>query len=351
MPALKKRKKLIFSLSGILFSLVLSCAGLEIFFRVCIYYDILNLKNPRLYADYYSDDLFWLLRYHWEQKNAPYPSPVMHETLGKVQNFITEGNPLGLQENTYMRLVKDGRKKILFYGNSFVKGVSEQDYEIPRILERHLLTYDVLDMGVGASGVDQMYLLFQKSFHKVSHPFIIVGVMFLDIDRAVLKVRDFQKPYFTIQNDQLHLNGIPVLEDANEYFLKHPPKISFFLRFIKMKLNQGKDKRIQEKKYLNKKIIEAFHSTSIKNDLPLLFVIFYPLWGLEENNWREMFIKETLMTLKIPFIDTKKCLLEYAYKNNISTNSFYDPVNGHHNNAGNSVIAQAIFEELSSMLK
>ena len=108
-----------------------------------------------------------------------------------------------------MRLAKDGKKKILFYGNSFVKGIAQQKYEIPRILDRYLPDYDVLDMGVGASGVDQMYLLFKETFGQVEHPLIIVGVMTLDLDRVVLKVRDFQKPYFKIHKNELQLHGIP----------------------------------------------------------------------------------------------------------------------------------------------
>ena len=77
------------------------------------------------------------------------------------------------------------------------------------------------------------------------------------------------------------------------------------------------------------------------NDVPVLFVIFYPEQEIYKTKWREIFLKETLEQWRIPYIDTKILFLDAARTPEVQIGDFYLP-DGHLSPRGNAVVAQAV---------
>src|SRR5262249_8821439 len=106
-----------------------------------------------------------------------------------------------------------------FYGDSYVKGAADPPFELPRYLNERLDNVDVIDIGVGGYGTDQILLMFRETYSKVQRPLIIVGVFLEDVDRAILSVRTSQKPFFRMDDQQeLILSGVPIVSDQDSFF-------------------------------------------------------------------------------------------------------------------------------------
>ena len=75
-------------------------------------------------------------------------------------------------------------------------------------------------------------------------------------------------------------------------------------------------------------------------------MIFYPKAYLESGNWKEVFLKKELEYHKINYVDTKSIIIDYAFKNKLNIDQFYDSTDGHHNNFGNIIISKGILKHL-----
>jgi len=298
-------------------------------------------RHPRKYASWFSDDDYWRLHGRWIMTWIPKPERI-HPLFGWTQTTITDDNPLGLEAATLDRLSDDARKKILFYGDSFVKGNVPTPDHIPNLVEQQLESTDVLDLGVGGYGTDQIYLMFRETHHRLSDPLVIVGIMTYDLDRVVLSQRTARKPRFVVSDGgALELTGVPVSEvqpaaplDLSSYAL------SYLTLEIRGRSATSLDRRVAEKKAVNIALLDRFQAAAESKGLDLVFVIFYPVAGLESVDWRERFLKSELDRRGLPYIDTKPVLL--AHGESRAWRGLYDDEGGHHNAAGNQSIADAI---------
>lgn len=313
-------------------------------------------RSARLYAHYSVDDDYWRLTNLWDTTYKPVTEKRVHPRLGWSQTNVTPENPLGLQTDTLERLVADGKKKVLFYGDSFVKGAADPEFHIPKYMDR-ALEADVLDLGVGGYGLDQIHLLFNETISKVEDPLVIIGLLPEDIDRCILTVRTYFKPYYAEGPDgRLILKGTPVLWHQADFFKDYPPRIpSYMWRFTwrvlcKIGFVPGHQRETQKKKIVAHILDEIQSSVSEKN-LKLVFVIFYSEDKLHEVDWKEIYAKEQLTLRGIPFVDTKPRLIDYAKTHGIPVSDFYVKADKHHNNLGNRVIAETILGSLAQTQK
>ena len=343
-----RRKEWLRNLYVSLISLViLSPPAGEVFLRAMIAMRNPAFSKPELYAEYQGDDLYWQMAYHWATSVwRPATPERVHPTLGWSQAPVTPENPLGLEEDTRLRLNDRGRK-ILFYGDSFVKGGSDPEYHIPRYLDDRMADADVLDLGVGGYGTDQIYLLFERTYRLAgAKPDIVMGTLIEDMDRAVLTLRTSQKPYFRLSNDgSLELEGLPIARDQEAYYDERPPRpFSYLIRYFSLNWNPWTS--VTPANYglirdINGRIIDQVDMACRASGLKLLYVIFYGQRELIDTTWRETLLKQELEARDIPYLDTKPVLLAYAREKGLPLSALYVP-DGHHNNLGNQVIAEAI---------
>ena len=82
-------KKLLPNLLLFTFSCLISLLMLEFGLRLILFNDIQGLeklRNPDLYADYFSEDDYWKLHYLWEYEPPPETVFQPHPSLGWIND-------------------------------------------------------------------------------------------------------------------------------------------------------------------------------------------------------------------------------------------------------------------------
>lgn len=256
-------------------------------------------------------------------------------------------------KNKTVERLHSSKTRLLFYGDSFVQGLSDPEYLICNYLSDRLDNTVVADMSCQGYGLDQIYLTFVLTRKEAGSSPLLIGVLGNDdLDRSILTVRVGQKMRFQVKNHSLVPTGLPIDRNPEEFFKKNPPRIkSYFLRLILRGWLGTKETRkdIAKKKKVNNLILEKIKEQCDSANQPLLFVLFYPRTDLGRISWQEVFLKNKCSELGIPFIDTKPLLTQYAKENQIDLDGLYIMENGHHNNLGNKIISEGILRELKSM--
>jgi len=350
---LLRRKAFVVNLNLALASvLIITPLAGELFIRTAIALEVDFFRNPRLYAGWLDDDDHWKLRYMWQKSGAELegggfvPDPLLGWAPAR-----TPQNPLGVL-TTRPYQPDFGAKTVLFYGDSYVYGMSPTPIEqrVPQQLDRFLPDFAVYNYGVVGYAIDQIFLRFRETHAAFGRPVVVIGIYTLDLDRSIFTVREAPKPYFEIEDDRLVLKGTPVSDNMDAWLEQHPPALnSYLLAFIVrqyrimsggFQLTEIPYKQAQ-KKAVNAKIIEEMVAVARTHDLPLLFVLFYPEWEFGYQGWREIFLREQFQRLDVPFIDTKQLFLQQVEKPG-QISQFYDHRHGHLNELGGQVVAEAI---------
>lgn len=318
--------------------------------RIGIAADLGKLRTPRIYADPYTDTDYWKLRRHW---NSP-PVMASHPTLGWCPQE-RQSNPLGIvKANGYEVTTED---VILCFGDSFMAGPNEHPHQVPDIVEQQLVGKTVYNYGVGGYGVGQMYLRFLEATPKYSDPIVVVGIMTMDLDRTVLSYRGGPKPTFELVDGKPVAKGQPFPEDEKVWHQQNPVQIQSYaaaacvvqLRSsaaIKMERNSSYGR--EEKRLINRAIIEDIVAESAKNHTRLVFVTFAPGQQIRKKTWRDKFLPELLIELKVPWVDGRKVIEDAAESGAISHREFYRPDN-HPNDRGNQLLGEALADKITEL--
>lgn len=331
---------------GITLALYLGLA--EIFMRIMLAtpgHPNAKLKNPRLYANEYHDDLYWKLKIPWGFGEWPNPRRI-HPELGWSQDYISTENPLGLEGTVLDAFQHPKTNAVLFYGDSFVQGFAMPEHRLPVLMAQALPDRQILDLGVSGYGVDQIYLLMKATAGHFPHSVALFGIMMYDLDRCELTMRHGQKPFFEIEEDALVLRGVPMFPDCADFLRDQPARpYSYVLRLLWTGFLQVARKDAEyasARRHIERmadKILEAVQAEATTHGTDVRVVLFYPRWMLDYTSWRESFLKEALGRRNMTFLDTKPALLGET-----DLASLYEPNGTHHNNAGNDVIARALVE-------
>ncbi len=350
-------KLVVFSVIIVVFLLVvLGCLG-ELLFRIALfsdYFQVSQLRQPWRYADANLDDDSWKLAYIFSTGKKAHAQTVgqRDSKLGWVPE-VTKDNPLGLISDTPYNL--DNLKgSILFYGDSFVQGATPVNKAVPQSLDLLIPERSVLNYGVGGYGLDQIHMRFKSTVMMFPDARAIIGILTNDLDRAVLGFRTAQKPYYRIDEGKLAIRNIPITMDSVEYVEQNPPSIrSYLFRFVLFKLRAllpelwfdallGYDAKKSLKVQINRRLIQDFKEVAERLDMPICVVVFYSESELQRVSFNEKFLVSTLQEVGMPYINTKKLLLNYVRENGGSISDLYYQDNGHPNVLGNRVIAQGI---------
>jgi hypothetical protein len=110
----------------------------------------------------------------------------------------------------YTRERGDARR-IVVIGDSFAFGWGVVDGETYAArLEESLPRCEVVNLGVGGYGTDQMLLMLESEGLRYRPDLVIVGLVSADTDRNLVSFRDFAKPHFVLDRGSLRLMGTPV---------------------------------------------------------------------------------------------------------------------------------------------
>ncbi len=104
-----------------------------------------------------------------------------------------------------------GKKRILVLGDSFTFGEEvSDDQTYAHYLETLLPDTEVLNFGVHGYGHDQMLLYFKQEGVRYHPDVVLVGFMWLDMDRNVPAFTFYAKPKYELRNGKLVLTHVPV---------------------------------------------------------------------------------------------------------------------------------------------
>ena len=334
--------------------------------RLCLFTPACNITYLNGAGDFFDPltESFWLLHHRLGGVRPPWKAgwrtkdPLLGWDFKKNLNTgCVQTNNLGGQEYDTLfdqQLVPS----VLFYGDSFVDTLIRDfictQKTLPAFLELELKR-NVVNFGVAGYGLDQIYLKFLKTHNKYEKPLVLVGIILDDLNRSALQgLRNGPKPYFLAgADDELVLQGVPISDNPEEYFETHPIPLGSYLwrRFLRTRFGYPIEERllrprIESMQKINREIIKRFAETTKNEGASLGFVIFYPERELTPD-WRHTFLLKTLKEFGVPYIDTKRYLLEYANGEEKKYKDLYFNDDGHHNIFGNHYIATRLAQDIT----
>jgi hypothetical protein len=100
---------------------------------------------------------------------------------------------------------------VLAIGDSFTFGIDTNDAETwPHLLEARDPRLNVINLGVGGHGIDQMDVTLQETIGVYRPDLVIVAFISDDLRRTFLSFRDYKKPRFVLHGDGVLLANVPV---------------------------------------------------------------------------------------------------------------------------------------------
>ncbi len=223
-----------------------------------------------------------------------------------------------------------GRRPVLLYGDSYAACTVRRDYCWQGLLERSELGKELclLNYGVGGYGLDQCALLLENSIDLYAHldPIVVVGILVDDdLDRSYLPLRGYPKPWFELQGSELVLHA-PESAGPREYVALHPPGIwSYAARWLffgrgvfgpERRLAWcGEANHVEVKRALNSRLIGDIQDELESRGLDYFFILFHARGSARSAgpfSWQEPFLYAELEARAIPFVSSKRFLLEHA---------------------------------------
>lgn len=357
-----KLKATLINLFVFLVSITVMLFLAEMLFRKLIFSDIdsfKNLRDPGLYSDYLNEDNYWKLYYIFGGEAKPPEFP--HPLLGWVGNF---------NRNSFIHADAwkvGNRRPVLLYGDSYAQCMPEVSCfeDILNSDSSFNSTHFLINYGVGGFGVDQISLLYENSSFYFRDPFVVFSLMVYDLDRTPMSFRTGQKPFYEIINDSLVLKGVPVNPNPNDFIKNNPPDISSYLyrrflysdaNFLSNDINSNLKHWKEVTNYkieLNSAILLKSIQTLRERNQDFVFVVFHYLKpGDEEfkiendDNWRDIFLKEFLAKNNVPYIWSKDVIKNDPEYNGTNYEKYMLLDNGHPTTYLNQLISREIKHRL-----
>lgn len=261
----------------------------------------------------------------------------------------------GIRANDNGDLKLNDPLPVLVVGDSFTFGDQVSNNETwPSILER-FIRKPVLNAGVFAYGIDQIFLRLRQLIPRYKPDTIIFSFTPLDIERCAHSVfMGGNKPYFIIQNNSLILKNVPVEKKQIK-----PAKIrgvlgySFFIHTIMLKLapvwwlqedeyyernenfKEGKCKEVAC--LLFKELGFLIEDYNIKHAYILVQDISFPTKFHRDVDY----ILKCVDTSRVEVVDLRRHLYMIKIREPLRYKSFFD---GHMTYKGNYFVAEKLFE-------
>jgi hypothetical protein len=311
----------------------------EIAFRALLFSDILkNRISPHYFANLHVDDNVYRLQLRWEiegRENEPI-FPEFDPIVGHTAEPVTEDNPLGIVIARQYTLDEfKGKRSLLFFGDSFIRGFTDFEYMIPQLLEEELDSTLVLNFGANGYGLDQMYLRLRSVIDLFDEPHVMVGLIYADLDRCLYKVMHTARPYFEVSGDSLALKGVPLPATYGEWLKSYPITIKSYIiaglqglvrRAFKSRLGckyffhfnpSETNERREEKRLIVRKLIEDIKKVCDARNARLTFVVFPGPVNMIHKGWYESFLSEVFGELNIDYMNLTEPFRDYVKRNGL----------------------------------
>jgi hypothetical protein len=138
-------------------------------------------------------------------------SPNLKE-MSVFEGKVLNSNSRGIRGKVeYAEIPSFGKKRIVVLGSSFTFGDEVSDNETyAHYLEILLPNTEILNLGVGGYGHDQMLLYFKEEGVKYHPDIVLLGFGWRDTWWNIVGFSNYWKPRFEMRNHQLVLTHVPV---------------------------------------------------------------------------------------------------------------------------------------------
>lgn len=174
----------------------------------------------------------------------------------------------------------EGVVRILVFGDSFTFGDEVSDDETYcAYLEEMLPGVEVVNLGVHGYGHDQMLLYLKEVGAQYEPDVVLLGFLYDDMERNVLRFRDFAKPRYELRDGALVLTGTPV-PTPEEALAREPWRSRFFdvLTMLDQRRRARSGQAKEETERLTTAILDEFHRTVVGFGARTAFA-YLPVWG------------------------------------------------------------------------
>ncbi len=277
-----KRKSL--PILAVFMSLMISFILGELLFRF-VFYKSLERNDERSLVYRYDPELGW------------FPKELDERYFQGFQKIFVKNNTIGFRDHEYGCKIKP---RIAVIGDSFVWGydVNSEDRFTEKLQER-IPSWEVLNLGVSGYGTDQEYLLIKKYYDLLKPDIVILFIC--ENDKADTssnnRYHGYFKPYFTLENGTLKLQGQPVPKSAPYYYPQHPVIFSSYLARAVVLFRQGLRYKSFKSEYLE--IIKAMKGF-VEGKGGKFFVVYWH----DDQELKEFLEKEEIDNLR--FMDAER---------------------------------------------
>ena len=312
-----------------------------------------RFRDPSLYADPLSSNDWWKL-YHAFNKPTNATTKHPHPLLGWANKQFSQETYLHVEAGQVSR-----RKPVLLYGASFTQCVIPEDDCFQGILNTDRdfsRTHYLLNYGVTGYGVDQIYLLVKNSLPLYQDPQIVVGIHITDLDRSILSFFVGPKPHFQVVDDDLVLQGTPIVQDPSTYQSRYPPQIWSYLYRLWLyqegrpwrlwQYLRGADSAQTRTRRINEKLLVEMLREIKHQHLPGIFVIFVDIEGVKEIGWREQFLTDLFTRHGVPYISSREIIKKDMQRHAKPPQAYFLPNDGRPNANQNLLVAQELKRQL-----
>lgn len=313
-------------------------------------------QNPNLYADFRTDDDWWKLYLRLGGKHKPPDKP--DPLLGWVFDYFDRDT---LRHREADKVGE--RRPVLLFGDSFADCMDEVPcFEVflnadPEFTRKHYF----LNYGMAGYGLDQVYLLMQKTLPLYQDPIVIFSFMLEDLDRCVQKFRGGQKPMFEVAGDELHLTNVPIDAHPYEWLARNPIAIRSYLYELLRRAPykafgrlRGKpweeENKVEAKQRVGAAILKASLGELQRRQLTYKVLVFHPLRG---RSWRDEFVRSYFQRAGVSYQPTEEIIRQHAGQEDVFTlemrRKYTLPDLDHPNALQNEVVAKYIKQYVLSL--
>ena len=230
-----------------------------------LYWRLLWIKRHNLYDGvieiYHGFDMFDPTK-GWKSKPDIKEWKVFED---KVLNTNSRGFR-GKNEYSYGK--NQNKIRILVLGDSYTFGEEVSDNETySYYLQEMIPQSEIINMGIHGYGHGQMLVYLKEEIAKYKPDIVILGFLHIDMDRNMLKFRDYAQPKFILNNNRLMLTGTPVPtpEETIKWDWARPRVIDIF-SIVRCDSKKSSGLYIKEKKNLTTAILTEIIQVIDSND-------------------------------------------------------------------------------------
>jgi len=331
-------------------------------FRILLFSDtgfMRPFRDAALYTDTegWVDNDYFLLFCRFE------PGRCAGSDSGKAHPILGWGGDFDLVSYLHRDADSVGsRRPVLLYGDSFAacallsgqrneaqcfQGLLNPDPEFSR---NHFL----LNYGVGAYGLDQIYRLIEHSVDRFANPFVIVSLMTWDLDRSVVTNRTGVKPYADVVDGRLVLRAPPTAEPSGQQGKPQLHIVSYLCRLwlyhdgrLTRLRNQlrGVHAKQHYKMVVSGALLEEIVNRLRQRGVEFIFLVFYPAAEVpNDDGWRQQFLEGWLQENGVPYLTTQPIVRQHMATSGRKLRDYYIPDDGHPTLLQNEIVAAALKE-------